>query len=100
MSQAVVVTSPGSTVVQSTKTQAVVARVPSTAVVKEMTPITVVVTRAIPGPPGRDGDASGALLAANKLSEFASDPEDQLAAQQNLGLGSVDPLAYYILAKA
>lgn len=47
-----------------------------------------------PGAPG------GALLTANRLSEFAADPAAQGAAQQNLGLGSVDPLAYYILAKA
>lgn len=54
-----------------------------------------------PGPPGIDGDvAGGALLAVNKLGEFSSSTTDQLAAQQNLGLGVVDPLAYYILAKA
>ena len=40
------------------------------------------------------------LLTANRLSEFAADPATQEAAQANLGLGAVDPLAYYILAKA
>lgn len=53
-----------------------------------------------PGPPGQIGDAGGALLAANRLSEFAADPAAQADAQQNIGLGVVDPLAYYILAKA
>lgn len=42
----------------------------------------------------------GALMAANKLSEFATDPTVQEEAQQHLGLGIADPLAYYILAKA
>jgi hypothetical protein len=54
-----------------------------------------------PGPPGQDGNlAGGALLVANRLSELASTPEIQHEAQSNLGLGVVDPLAYYILAKA
>ncbi len=53
----------------------------------------------IAGKPG-DPDSTGALMVANRLSEFAVDPAAQLAAQQNIGLGSVDPLAYYILAKA
>ncbi len=44
--------------------------------------------------------AVGALMAANKLSEFATDPTVQEEAQQHLGLGIADPLAYYILAKA
>lgn len=51
------------------------------------------------GPPGPPGDASGALLVGNRLSEFAADPQHQAQAQANLGLGLVDPLAYYILAK-
>ena len=51
------------------------------------------------GPPGPPGDASGALLVGNHLSEFAADPQHQAQAQANLGLGLVDPLAYYILAK-
>lgn len=44
--------------------------------------------------------ATGAFLIANRLSEIAADPTAQLDAQQNIGLGAVDPLAYYILAKA
>ena len=53
-----------------------------------------------PGPPGPVGDAGGALLVTNRLSELAADPAAQEAAQANLGLGVVDPLAYYILAKS
>ena len=52
------------------------------------------------GPPGPIGDAGGALLVTNRLSELAADPTAQADAQSNLGLGAVDPLAYYILAKA
>lgn len=62
---------------------------------------TVVVAVSKQGPAGRDGNvAGGALMAVNRLSEFASDPAAQLDAQENIGLGAVDPLAYYILAKA
>lgn len=65
---------------------------------------TVVITQALqglPGPPGRDGaEVAGALKEANRLSEFSQDPQAQRDAQQNLGLGHVDPLAYYILAKS
>ena len=50
-----------------------------------------------PGPPGPVGDA---LLATNRLSELATNPAAQEAAQANLGLGVVDLLAYYILAKS
>ena len=53
-----------------------------------------------PGPRGAIGDAGGALLALNRLSELATDPAAQADAQTNIGLGAVDPLAYYILAKA
>ena len=49
---------------------------------------------------GTPGDAKDALRASNRLSEFAQDPQAQADAQANLGLGAVDPLAYYILAKA
>ena len=45
-------------------------------------------------------DPSGALLVANRFSEYALNPAAQTAAQANLGLGVSDPLAYYILAKA
>ena len=53
-----------------------------------------------PGPPGKDGDGSGALLIGNRLSEFAGNSAAQEQAQANLGLGVADPLAYYILAKS
>ena len=53
-----------------------------------------------PGPPGKDGDGSGALLIGNRLSEFAGNTAAQEQAQANLGLGVADPLAYYILAKS
>ena len=53
-----------------------------------------------PGPRGAIGDAGGALLASNRLSELATDPAAQADAQTNIGLGAIDPLAYYILAKA
>lgn len=53
-----------------------------------------------PGPRGAIGDAGGALLVTNRLSELATDPATQEAAQANLGLGAIDPLAYYILAKS
>ena len=52
------------------------------------------------GPKGPIGDSDGALLASNRLSELAADPQSQADAQANLGLGLVDPLAYYILAKS
>ncbi len=54
-----------------------------------------------PGPPGRDAnEVAGALVEANRLSEYAGKPEAQQEVQQNIGLGVVDPLAYYILAKS
>lgn len=53
-----------------------------------------------PGPPGPVGDADGALLVNNRLAELSTDPAAQAEAQTNLGLGAIDPLAYYILAKA
>lgn len=59
-----------------------------------------------PGPPGKKGDpgpigdAGGAFLVTERLGEIAGDRAAQEAAQQNLGLGATDPLAYYILAKA
>ena len=75
-------------------------------VVEEVTQILSEAEQGPPGPPGPKGDtgpigdAAGALLVSNRLSELASDPATQEAAQANLGLGAVDPLAYYILAKA
>lgn len=58
-----------------------------------------IITEAVQGPPGPPGDASGALLVGNRLSEFDT-PAAREQAQANLGLGVADPLAYYILAKA
>ena len=58
-----------------------------------------VLEAAAQGPPGPPGDPSGALLIGNLLSEFDT-PAAREQAQSNLGLGVVDPLAYYILAKA
>lgn len=72
----------------------------STTVVTAEKPHHVVVTRGVPGPPGKNGDGSGALLIDNRLNEFAGDTAAQAQAQANLGLGVADPLAYYILAKA
>lgn len=69
-------------------------------VLEQSEPEEIIVTEAAQGPPGPPGDPSGAFLVANRLSEIAADPTAQLAAQQNIGLGVVDPLAYYILAKA
>ena len=68
-------------------------------VLEKSEPEEIIITEAVQGPPGPPGDASGALLVGNRLSEF-----DTLVAceqaQANLGLGVADPLAYYILAKA
>ena len=72
----------------------------STTVVTAEKPRHVIVTRGIPGPPGKNGDGSGALLIDNRLNEFAGDTVAQAQAQANLGLGVADPLAYYILAKS
>ena len=71
-----------------------------TAVVVAEKPRHVIVTRGIPGPPGKNGDGSGALLIDNRLNEFAGNAVAQEQAQANLGLGVADPLAYYILAKS
>lgn len=73
------------------------------AVVEEATQILAVAEQGPPGPQGPAGpvgDAGGALLVTNRLSELATDPQAQADAQAHLGLGAVDPLAYYILAKA
>ena len=72
----------------------------STTVVTAEKPHHVVVTRGIPGPSGKNGDGSGALLIDNRLNEFAGNSAAQEQAQANLGLGVADPLAYYILAKS
>ena len=72
----------------------------STTVVTAEKPRHVIVTRGIPGPPGKNGDGSGALLVGNRLNEFAGNAAAQEQAQANLGLGVADPLAYYILAKS
>lgn len=62
-------------------------------------PVTVI-TEAVQGPPGPTPGMGGALLVVNRLAELATDPAAQADAQANIGLGAVDPLAYYILAKA
>lgn len=90
--QAVVLVTGGSTVVfPEAAAQAVVVAVGSEQVVVE---------RCEQGPPGPAGDGSGALQIDKRLSEYAGDPAAQQAAQNNIGLGAVDPLAYYILAKS
>lgn len=93
-----------STVIVNNEAIRVIRDAPAARVVREAvaaTRILAVAEQGPPGPPGIDGNvAGGALLAVNKLGEFASSTTDQLAAQQNLGLGVIDPLAYYILAKA
>ena len=86
------VTTPASTTVVTTPA--------STTVVTAEELHHVVVTRGIPGPPGKNGDGSGALLIDNRLNEFAGNAVAQEQAQANLGLGVADPLAYYILAKS
>lgn len=64
--------------------------------------IAQVIVGAPGGAPGDGGGVvpSGAFLVANRFSEISASPAAQAAAQTNLGLGSTDPLAYYILAKA
>ena len=84
----------------SSGTTLVTAPATNTTVVVAEKPRHVVVTRGIPGPPGKNGGGSGALLIDNRLNEFAGDTVAQAQAQTNLGLGVADPLAYYILAKA
>jgi len=55
-------------------------------VVSQPTPPQVVITRGVPGPAG---DASGALLVENRLSEF--DTEQKKAdARANIGLAVID----------
>ena len=92
----------GGTTLVTTPASTVLVTPPAThtAVVVAEEPRHVVVTRGIPGPPGKNGDGSGALLIDNRLNEFAGDTVAQEQAQANLGLGVADPLAYYILAKA
>ena len=68
-------------------------------VLEKSEPEEIIITEAVQGPPGPPGDASGALLVGNRLSEFDT-PAAREQAQANLGLGVVDLLAYYILAKA
>ena len=68
-------------------------------VLEKSEPEEIIITDAVQGPPGPPGDPSGALFIANRLSEFDTQAAREQA-QANLGLGVVDPLAYYILAKA
>lgn len=65
------------------------------------TAVVAVGVQGAPGPPGRDAnEVAGALVEVNRLSEYAGKPEAQQEVQQNIGLGVIDPLAYYILAKS
>ena len=68
-------------------------------VLEKSEPEEIIITESVQGPPGPPGDASGALLVGNRLSEFDT-PAAREQAQATLGLGVADPLAYYILAKA
>lgn len=82
MSQTVVVAAKDTAVVTVEKVR--------TAVVERAQPFSIVVTRGVPGPPGRDGDAAGgALLVVNRLSEF-DDETKKAAARTNLGLQVID----------
>lgn len=79
----------------------ILAQQPDDSVLVDEVEVIQVIAVAEQGPPGRDADkVTDALLISNRLSEFASDPAAQTDAQSNLGLGGIDPLAYYILAKA
>lgn len=86
MSQTVIVQAPGTAVLQTAKTQAVVARVPNAVVVKESAPLTVVVTRGIPGPTGPPGPDGG-----NVLQRAAGETLSALRAVYELD-GAVRPL--------
>ena len=68
-------------------------------VLEKSEPEEIIITEAVQGPPGPPGDASGALLVGNRLSEFDT-PAAREQAQANLGLGVADPLAYYLRAKS
>lgn len=78
----------------------ILAQQPDDSVLVDEVEVVDVIAVAEQGPPGPPGDPSGAFLVGNRLSELASDPDAQADAQHNIGLGAVDPLAYYILAKA
>lgn len=111
--QVVAVQEPVSTVVQLPDGAPAVVQQGATALAQGMQPGALVVqpvvqtavvavgVQGVPGPPGRDAnEVAGALVEANRLSEYAGKPEAQQEVQQNIGLGVVDPLAYYILAKS
>ena len=90
-------------VVEVLRTQVVAVQEPVATVVQPVlqTAVVAVGVQGAPGPPGRDAnEVAGALVEANRLSEYAGKPEAQQEVQQNIGLGVVDPLAYYILAKS
>ena len=90
-------------VVQQGDTAIAMGMQPGALVVQPMvqTAVVAVGVQGAPGPPGRDAnEVAGALVEANRLSEYAGKPEAQQEVQQNIGLGMVDPLAYYILAKS
>ena len=74
---------------------------PTVVLVEQVTPAYVeVVTKGPQGPPGDIGNADLFLQKENHLAEYANDSQAQQSVQTNIGLGMVDPLAYYILAKA
>lgn len=73
----------------------------STIIVEQINPTYIeVVTEGPQGPPGERENPELFLQKENHLDEYADDLEAQQRVQSNLGLGIVDPLAYYILAKA
>ena len=111
--QVVAVQEPVATVVQLPDGAPAVVQQGATALAQGMQPGALVVqpvlqtavvavgVQGAPGPPGRDAnEVAGALVEANRLSEYAGKPEAQQEVQHNIGLGVVDPLAYYILAKS
>ncbi|MFZ7337935.1 hypothetical protein ACLS0R_16995 [Comamonas jiangduensis] len=108
--QVVAVQEPVATVVQLPDGAPAVVQQGATALAQGMQPgalvvqpvvQTAVVAVGVQGPPGAVGDAGGAaFMVRNSLSEIAQDPQAQRDAQNNLGLGIADPLAYYILAKS
>ena len=46
------------------------------------------------------GASAGSFAVSGLFTEIAADPAAQAQAQANLGLGAVDPVAHYILAKS
>ncbi len=87
--------------INQTELQYVEVGLPSAIIVEQTNPVYIeVVTEGPQGPPGERENPELFLQKENHLAEYANDIEAQQSAQSNLGLGVVDPLAYYILAKA